>query len=88
MMKGLHGEFLLAWRCSRTDRKDRPSPSLVVFPTIEYVTEQTVSGEVVIRDIDGSEWKATYQNELELLKSIKDFNRLTVEMIKIRNGES
>jgi hypothetical protein len=87
MMKELNSGFLLAWRCIRTDRKERPTPSVLIFPTVEYVASSTVTGEAIIRDVDGSEWKATYSSEGDLVSIIKDFNRLTGELIKSKNGE-
>ena len=87
-MKELQGEFLLAWRCPRTDRPKLSAPFMKIHPTVNHVLSNSTSGELVILDIDGSEWKATYQNEHEMLQGIKDFNCLVTEMIRIRNGES
>ena len=87
MMKELHSEFLLAWRCTRTDRKEGSSPSMMVYPSVEYVADSAVIGEFVIRDSDGSEWKATYSNENEQIQAMKDFNQLTAGLIKDRSGQ-
>lgn len=88
MMKELHSEFLLAWRCTRTDRPKLSVPFLKIHPTVDHVPNDCVTGEFVILDVDGSEWKATYRDRQEQIDGCKDFNCLVTEMIRIRNGES
>lgn len=88
MMKELHIEFLLAWRCSRTDRPKNSAPSLKIHPTVDHVPNDSVMGEFVILDTDGSEWKATYRDRQDQIDGCIDFNCLIKETIKIRIGES